>query len=362
MIVADLPTETTLDTDRAEAFTGRLVGILSDASVALMLSVGHRVGLFDTLAQLPPSTSATIAERAGLRERYVREWLGAMVTGEIVEYDPATATYVLPPEHAASLTRAAGSDNIARTMQFVPLLAQVEPDVVTAFREGGGVPYTSFGEFHQLMDEDSRAGVDEALVDAIVPLVPGLVDRLAAGISVADVGCGSGHAVNVLARAFPASSFVGYDFSDEAIARARQEAQEWGLGNARFELRDVSDLSGAGPFDLVTAFDAIHDQAHPAEVLSGVASILARDGIFLMVDIKASSHLEDNLEIPWGPFLYTVSTMHCMTVSLALGGDGLGTVWGEQTATRMLHDAGFSSVDVHELEDDPFNNFYVATL
>lgn len=351
-----------LDAERAEAFAGRLLGVLADASLAVMCSIGHRVGLFDTLARLAPSTPAEIAEAARLHERYVREWLGAMTTGGVVEHHPASGRFHLPAEHAASLTRAAGEDNLARFLQFIPLLAQVQDPVADCFRNGGGVGYDHYPEFQQLMAELSDETADAALVDTILPLADGLTGRLTDGAAVADVGCGRGHALNVMARAFPASTFVGYDLDEQAIAKARHEARALGLDNVRFEVRDVTDLDGAGPFDLVTAFDAIHDQAHPARVLEEVADVLAPDGVFLMVDIRASSELQDNVAIPWAPFLYTVSTLHCMTVSLAQGGEGLGTCWGEQTALQLLHDAGFTSVRVAELEDDPFNNYYVAAV
>ncbi len=349
-----------IDQARAEAFGGRMVGVLNDACLALMTSIGHQVGLFDTLAGLPPATSQDIADAANLQERYVREWLGAMTTSGVLSYDPATRTYRLPPEHAASLTRAAGPDNLAGTTQFVPLLAGVEAPLIACFRAGSGVPYAEYARFHRLMAEDSAAVHDAGLIDAIVPLMPGLADRLRDGIDVADVGCGSGHAINLLAAAFPSSRFVGYDFSEKAIDAARNEAREMGLGNATFELRDVTDLGEHERFDLITAFDTIHDQAHPGQVLAGIADALRDDGAFLMVDVQASSNLEDNLDHPLGTFLYTVSTMHCMTVSLALDGDGLGTAWGEQKAQQMLADAGFASVETAHVDADILNTYYLA--
>lgn len=354
-------TETTpFDPTEAEAFAGRMVGVLNDASLALMTSIGHQTGLFDTMAGLPPSTSVEIAGAARLDERYVREWLGAMTTGRVVEYDAGTRTYHLPAEHAACLTRRAGPENLAATMQFIPLLASVEGPVVDCFRSGGGVPYEAYTEFHRIMAEDSAGVHDRALIGTILPLVPGLPDRLRAGIDVADVGCGSGHAVNLMAEAFPASRFTGYDFSEEGIAAGRRQAADLGLTNARFELRDVTHLDRREQYDFVTAFDAIHDQAEPAAVLAGIAEALRPDGVFLMVDIRASSNVEENLDHLVGPFLYTASTMHCMTVSLALGGVGLGTAWGRQIATRMLHEAGFPSVEVTGVEDDLFNDYFIA--
>ncbi len=351
---------TTIDLAATEAFGERMVGVLNDACLALMTSIGHQVGLFDVMAGLPPATSHEIAGAAGLQERYVREWLGAMTTARVVGYDAADRSYHLPAEHAASLTRAAGPGNLALQMQFIALLADVEAPVVECFRTGGGVPYAAYQEFHRLMAEDSASVHDVALVDGIVPLVAGLPDRLRAGIDVADIGCGSGHAINLLAQAFPNSRFVGYDFSQEGIDAARREAGALGLTNATFQRRDVTDLDEHDRFDLITAFDAIHDQAHPGAVLASIAGALRSNGVFLMVDIKASSNLEENLEHPLGPVLFTFSTMHCMTVSLALDGDGLGTAWGEQKALQMLADAGFTSVDVTHLDADVFNTYYIA--
>jgi SAM-dependent methyltransferase len=313
------------------------------------------------MAELPASTSEAIAAAAGLDERYVREWLGALTTAGVVGYDPATRTYALPPEHAASLTRAAGPDNLAIQAQFIPLLANVEASVVQCFRNGGGVPYSEYQEFQRLMAEDSGAVHDAALVDTTLPLVPGLPERLRAGIDVADIGCGSGHAINLMAQAFPASRFAGYDLSEEGIAAGWREAESLGITNARFEVRDATDLGLTEAFDLVTAFDAIHDQAHPVEVLAGIARALRPDGTFLMVDVRASSNVEENLDHPLAPFLYAISTMHCMTVSLALDGDGLGTMWGEQLAKQMLAEAGFNHVEVAHIDEDILNAYYIAT-
>ena len=353
-------TETAIDFDAVEVFAGRMLGVIADASTALTLSIGHRTGLFDALQGLPPSTSEQVAAAAGLHERYVREWLAAMLVGGVVEHDPDAGTWSLPAEHAAVLTRGAGPDNLARLAQFIGLMAGVEHEVVRCFHEGGGVPYSAYTEFHALMGEDSKDLAEGLLVDEVVPLVDGLADRLARGIAVADIGCGSGHHLNVLAGVFPASTFVGYDFSEEAITEAQATAMARGLDNVTFALRDVSDLSGVGPFDLITAFDAIHDQAHPASVLAGIAAALTPDGVFLMADVKASSHAHENVDLPTAPFLYAVSLMHCMTVSLEQDGTGLGAAWGEQTAIRMLHEAGFDAVDVREVEGDFVNNYYVA--
>jgi SAM-dependent methyltransferase len=350
-----------LDEGAAQAFAGRMLGVVNDGMLALMVSVGHRTGLFDVMAGMGWADSARLAQTSGLQERYVREWLGAMTTGGLVQHDGQAGTYRLPPEHAASLTTAAGPDNIAAYAQFVAMLGKVEDGIVRSFRDGGGVPYSEFPEFQQLMAEDSGAIFDATLVDVVVPVVPGLPARLQEGIDVADVGCGSGHAVNLLAAAFPRSRFVGFDFSAEGIAAGQEEAAAKGLHNARFEQQDVATLGGPPMFDFVTTFDAVHDQAHPSDVLRGIFEALRPGGTYLCVDIRASSNVAENIDHPLGPYLYTISCMHCMTVSLALGGDGLGAMWGEQKALEMIHKAGFTEVRTETVEGDIFNNYYVAT-
>jgi ubiquinone/menaquinone biosynthesis C-methylase UbiE len=356
-----MTTETqAIDQAKAEAFAGQMVGILNGSILALMTSIGHRTGLFDKMATLPPSTSQQIADATGLNERYVREWLGALVTGRIIEYDPAGKTYRLPPEHAASITRAAGPNNLAAFLQFTALMGNVEDQIVECFRKGGGVPYSEYPKFQELMAEESAQVMDATLVDVTLPLVPGLVEKLKAGIDVADVGCGSGHAINLMAKAFRNSRFTGYDFSEEGIATGRREAAELGLTNAIFEVQDAATLDQREAFDLITVFDAIHDQAQPRKVLANISRALKPDGIFLCVDIQASSNLEENMEHPLAPMLYGVSTMHCMTVSLALNGEGLGTVWGEQKARELLTEAGFNKIDIEHVEGDIFNSYYIC--
>jgi SAM-dependent methyltransferase len=350
----------TLDPAALEAFAGKMLAFLNGASAALMLSIGHRLGLFDHLADQPPATTAAIAAATDLDERYVREWLGAMTTAGVIRYEPESATYSLSPEAAAFTTRAAGPNNFAAVMQLVPVIAGVEDSVIDHFRHGGGVPYSEYRRFHEVMADNSTSVFDATLVDAVLPLVPGLVDRLEGGIDVADVGTGSGHAVNVMARAFPNSRFVGYDVSPEAIAVARAEAAAWQLDNAVFEVQDAARLDVLDRFELVTTFDAVHDQADPVAMIEGVHAALRPGGTWLCADIQASSELADNLDHPFGTFGYTVSCMHCMTVSLAYGGAGLGAMWGEQTARRMFADAGFTDIRVHVLEGDPMNNYYVS--
>lgn len=348
-----------MDESRVEAFAERLFGAYVEGMLVAIIDLSHRTGLLEAAAA-GPGSSEELALRAGLTERYVRECLGALVTGGVVDYDPATRTYSLPAEHAVCLT-GTGSLNLAPLSQINTLLAKHVEGVARACREGGGVPYEAFRpEFTDVMDAASRGLMDGQLLNGILPLTGDLAARLGDGIRVADVGCGSGHAVNLMAAAYPRSTFVGYDLAADAIEAARAEAAAHGLTNARFEVLDVAGLPADPPFGAMFAFDAIHDQVDPVAVLARVHAALAPGGTFVMMDIRASSKLEDNRANPFAPWLYGVSTLHCMTVSLAHGGAGLGTVWGKELALQMLADAGFVGVELHDVPDDPLDSVYVV--
>ena len=351
------------DAERAAHFEARFVDVLNSGALCLMTSIGHRTGLFDTMANLPPSSAVQIAKAASLNERYVREWLGAMVAAGVVDLDPDVGLYTLPAEHASMLTRQSPAQNLGVFAQYIPLLGSVEDDIVECFRKGGGVPYGRFTRFHEVMAEDSGQSVLPALRDHILPLVPGLPERLESGIDVLDVGCGRGKALILMAGMFPKSRFIGFDLSPEAINWGRETAERHGLINLGFEVRDLTDFHETAPrngFDFITTFDAIHDQAKPMNVLKGIRRAIKPDGVFLAQDIKGSCHHHLNVDHPIGTLLYTVSCMHCMTVSLAQGGDGLGAMWGRETAERFFTEAGFSTVEVHELSHDIQNNYYVC--
>ncbi|MCI0453856.1 MAG: methyltransferase domain-containing protein [Candidatus Dadabacteria bacterium] len=349
-----------LDQFKMNVFMKKMIEIYNAGALNLMISIGHRTGLFDTMAEMPRSTSEQIAAKAGLNERYVKEWLGAMVTGRIVYYNPEDKTYSLPREHAALLTRAATPNNLAVTTQWLSVLGEVEDEIVECFKKGGGVPYSSYNRFHEVMAEESAQTVVSALIDHILPLVPGLPESLRRGIEVLEVGCGSGRALNQMASEFPNSKFIGYDISEEAINTARSEATKSGLTNVKFEVKDVSNIGASERFNLIAVFDAIHDQAKPDKVLREISNALRPDGTFLMQDIAGSSYVHKNLDHQIAPLIYTMSCMHCMTVSLAQGGAGLGAAWGEELALKMLKEAGFNKVEVKQLPHDFINSYFIA--
>ncbi len=347
-------------TKSAEAFAERIGGVLNDGAIALMLSLGHRTRLFDSLATLPPSRSEAIAAAAGLDERYVREWLAAMVTGGILDFDPKTQTYSLPEDHARCLTRDGDLGNLAVYAQFLPMAGAVQEEILARFRDGKGLSYAEYPCFHAIMAEDSAQTVVAQLFESVLPLADGLTARLEAGIDVLDAGCGSGRALLAMAERYPQSRFTGYDLSAEAIDTAKAAGRQAGLDNLHVAVRDLSHFDEEEGYDLVTSFDAVHDQRDPANLIRRLHRALRPGSLYLMQDVAGSARLENNRDFPMAAYLYTVSTFHCMPVSLGQGGQGLGTMWGWETAEALLQQAGFSEIKRHILEHDPMNVWFVS--
>lgn len=359
-----MSTTQNFDSSKAESFAGTILDTLNKSAMSLMISIGHRTRLFDTMADLGFETSAAIAEKAGMNERYVREWLGAMVSAGVIDYSPENKSYHLPAEHAAFLTRRAAADNMAVFTQYIAVFGDVEDDIVKCFKEGGGVPYSKFHRFHEVMAEESGQSVLSSLQSHILPLVPGLIGNLQKGIRMLDVGCGSGRTINKIASLYPKSHFTGMDLSSEAITMAKSDSSTTGLKNTEFIIKDLSDFDTTAPveqYDFITTFDAIHDQGKPLNVLKGIFRALKPGGTYLMQYINGTSHLEEDKNHPIGTFLFTCSCMHCMTVSLAQNGEGLGAMWGEEKTKEYLSKAGFTSVQTNKLAHDIQNNWYVIT-
>jgi 2-polyprenyl-3-methyl-5-hydroxy-6-metoxy-1,4-benzoquinol methylase len=350
------------DSAKQDAFAERLLETLNGGMTSLLISLGHRAGLFDTLADGMPRTSAQLAKDAGLSERYVREWLGGMVVARIVERDASTGQHWLPAEHGHWLSRKSPTANMAVFAQYIPTLAQVEEPLLECFRNGGGVPYEAYPRFHEVMAEDSGQSIVPVIVEEVVPLFPGLHERLEGGIDVLDVGCGKGLALMRLAGEYPQSRFVGYDLGDEVVAHAAAEATRRRLTNVRFEWKDLTHWKAEPAFDWITALDAIHDQSRPDHVLACIRKSLRPGGCFLMQDIDAATEPVENINHPLGAMLYTVSCMHCMTVSLAQGGLGLGAMWGVGLAESMLRDAGFENIRIHRFPHDVQNAYFLIHL
>ncbi|MBW1828505.1 MAG: class I SAM-dependent methyltransferase [Deltaproteobacteria bacterium] len=352
-------------------FSERINEILNHGALNLAMAIGYKNRIFDILEDLnKPVTVLEIASASGLNDRYLKEWLGIMVTGKIIEISHAPDgedTYFLPPEHASFLTRKAGNNNMGVYTQEIPLLTSCALESVNrGFNAGDGIPFSRYPDFQKFMAELSDAKHQTVLVDKFLPSVDNrqLLSRLTDGIRVCDLGCGHGVAVNLMAKAFPKSKFTGIDNHEAAIREARTAAQDMGLSNAVYKVLDAAEIHGEKEFyrlfDYICAFDAIHDQSHPLEALKGIRYMLAPGGMFSMIDIKAGSNHADNIDHPMGPFLYTVSLMHCMPVGLNDNGSGLGMMWGQEKAEALLREAGFEHIELTEMEHDPFNLHYLC--
>ncbi len=348
-----------------------MIDILNYGAINLAMAIGYRTGLFDVMDTFDsPQNIGDISDQAGLNPRYVQEWLGIMTTAEIVELSQKEDEnqYFLPKHCGDLITRRAGNSNLGVYTQEIPLLTTCAMEaVIEGFSSGEGVTYDHYPKFQAFMSQLANAKHRQVLINKFLPSVENsrIVQRLKAGIQVCDLGCAEGVAVILMAESFPQSRFVGIDISSEAIDEARRQTRRQKLENLDFMVLDAADLKNnremKGLFDYVTAFDAIHDQTRPLDVLLGVNHILRLDGRFSMVDIAAKSDLADNLDHPMGPFLYTVSLMHCLPVGLVGGGTGLGMMWGREKAVEMLKEARFQQVQVIEMPDDPFNlHFFCA--
>ena len=347
-----------IDSAKQEAFIGQVLANTSAAMVTTLAALGDRLGLFKTLAASGPATSAEIAARAGIVERYAREWLGGMTSAGYVTYDPVTRRFALPPEHVAALADEGGPVFFGGVYEMILSASSVVDRVAEAFRAGGGVPQSAYDDrFWDGMERFSGGWYDNLLVQRWLPAMPDVQRRLRGGADVADVGCGRGRALIRLAQAYPASRYVGYDAFAPSVERATAQAREAGVADrVGYEVRDAaSDLPGR--FDVITTFDVIHDAVDPVAVLRSIFRALKPDGIYVCLDANCSDKLEENAG-PIGSLFHGISILYCMTTSLAGGGAGLGTLGLHEHKLRELATViGFRNIRRVPIED-PFNNLY----
>jgi 2-polyprenyl-3-methyl-5-hydroxy-6-metoxy-1,4-benzoquinol methylase len=350
------------DEAKAEAFIGKVLGDTGAANAVLLATIGDRLGLFRTLSEHGTATSAQVATRAEIDERYTREWLNGMASAGYLEYEPATGSFTLPAEHAPALAQEHGPFFFGGVHEMMSSWTGVIDRVLDAFRNGGGVPQSAYDEHMWGGLERFTAGwFENLLLPVWVPAMPRVQTALETGADVADIGCGRGRALIKLAQAFPKSRYVGYDVFEPAVQQAKARAEEAGVGDrVRFECRDAS----AGlpeQFDVVTTFDVVHDAVDPAGLLTAIRTGLRPDGTYVCVDINCSDRVEENAG-PIGTLFYTASLLYCMTTSLAHHGEGLGTCGLPESKLRTLcAEAGFGEVRRVPLEN-PFNNLYEITL
>ena len=347
-----------IDPAKQEAFVGQVLTNTSAAMVTTLAALGDRLGLFKTLAGSGPLTSAEFASRAGIVERYAREWLGGMASAGYISYDADSRRFSLPPEHAAALADEGGPVFFGGLYEMLVSASSVVDRLAEAFRSGGGVPQSAYDvRFWDGMERFSGAWYDNLLVQQWLPAMPDVERKLRQNADVADVGCGRGRALLRLAQAFPASRYVGYDAFGPSIERATTRAREAGAtDNLRYEVRDAaSDLPG--PFDVITTFDVLHDAADPIGVLRSIFRALKPDGIYVCLDVNCGDTLEKNTG-PLGSMFHGISILYCLTTSLASGGAGLGTLGLHEHKLRELAVVvGFREFRRVPIEN-PFNNLY----
>lgn len=350
---------TRMDRGRVEQFLETFLGYASGATTIGLLAVADRTGMLRWLAANGPATAGRLAEEASLDERYVLEILSGLAAAGTLEYESETERFELPPEHAAFVADETSPYFMGGWMDMLPaMLAQVE-GVARATTYGGGVGFEEFG--HSIIKGIDRGNAPSQrvfLTKRWLPAVPGMIEKLEEGARVADVGCGAGTVPIELGRTFPNSRIFGFDVSAEALAVARSRAE--GLGNVDFGEYRAEAIPTEPPYDLITTFDVIHDLADPLAGLTRIRQALAEGGQYLMMEPNMSSDLEDNMG-PRGALLYGVSALHCMTQSLAVGGEGLGAAWGRQRAEEYAERAGFSTFMELETITNRFSSFYLLS-
>jgi ubiquinone/menaquinone biosynthesis C-methylase UbiE len=367
---------TNLNAQKIEAFGTRMLTLLNNGATTLMVSIGHKTGLFETMAALPPMSSTELASAAGLSERYVREWLASMYVSGIVEMKTVVSAeddggeakvrvYSLPPENAAFLTWGRGPENVAVLAQYIPILSAFEGKTVDCFRNGGGIPSEEFGALKEIIAADAAQTIAASLVEWILPMGgPEMTDDLEDGVDVLDIQCGTGINLLTLAKAYPRSWFTGYDSDTSNIAIARDAADKDGLHNVRFKTADITSSSEVGAYDLVTCFGGLVESGDVRKVLLRANQALRQGGTLLVQDVAASSDARANRAHPAGPLMYALSVMFAVPASIAkTGNDAMatGVMWGNDLALRMIRDVGFKCDAVRKLPDDHCNVFFFCS-
>jgi 2-polyprenyl-3-methyl-5-hydroxy-6-metoxy-1,4-benzoquinol methylase/transcriptional regulator with XRE-family HTH domain len=319
--------------------------------------IGDRLGLFRALAEASRLTSEELAAKTGLNERYVREWLRAMVAAEYLEYDANAHQYVMTEEQAFVLANEDSPMFVGGAFHFTtPSILNV-PRILDAFRHGGGISYSDIGdEIPEAIERFFRPGYVHFLVRDWLTTVPGPTARLARGAQVVDIGCGCGQSTIAIARAFPPSKVPGTDFHRPSIEPARRLAATYNLANVEFLERPAHEIPKDRRYDLICSFDCIHDMVDPRATLRAIHEALADDGVSIRSEPNASAKAHENRNRV-GKAFHAISPLHCMTVSLAHNGEGLGTVIGEEGARALAAEAGFSQSERLPIEN-PFNQFF----
>jgi SAM-dependent methyltransferase len=346
-----------LDQEKLKAFLVQAVNDVGTATLGALSFIGDRLDLFKAMASAGPVTIEELAQRTRLHPRYLREWLNAMTAARYVVHDAASGTYVLPAEHAAVLAEETSPFFVGGFLEMIVPAVMQAPKLIKAFRNGKGVPQSAYPpEMFEAIERSSAPWYRHKLTKDWIPVMPDVKAKLEAGGSSLDVGCGSGRAAIAIAKAFPAARVFGYDNHAGSIERARANARAEGLEKRiTFKVLDAKRMRGP-KFDFITTFDVVHDSAQPLALLKAIRRALAPDGTYVMLEMNCSANVDENINFI-GKFLYAVSTLYCMTQSLAQNGEGIGAAMGEPKARELAAAAGFREFRRLPIED-PFSVLY----
>lgn len=353
-----MTTPATLHQERVEEFVGTVLNDTSATMVTLLAVLGDHLGLFRDLAASGPSTSAELAQRTGIQARYAREWLGGMAACGYLDYDPALERFSLPPEHAPALAQEGGPFFFGGFYHMLPSLVRVLDELTGTFRKGGGVPQSSYDRnLWDGMERFTNSWFNNHLLQEWIPAMSAVQAKLESGAKMADIGCGRGRALILLAKAFPKSTFVGYDVWPPQLETAADKAKAEGVGDrVRFEQLDVVE-GLPEKYDIISTFDVVHDSVDPLGLLRSIRAALKEEGSYIRLDVNCSDRLEEN-KGPLGAMFHGFSVFYCMTTSLSRNGAGLGTLGFHEPKVRELcREAGLREVRYVPVEN-PFNKLY----
>ncbi len=341
------------DNSQMDQFLGKMVGDMGAAASAALVLLGDKLGLYKALASNGSVTSVELAERTGTSERYVREWLAAQAAAGYVEYDSASEKFSMTPEQTAVFADEDHPAYLAGGFHGIASMFLDEPKITQAFRTGEGVGWHEHSECLFCGTEKFfRPGYVANLIAEWIPALDGVREKLQRGARVADVGCGHGVSTVVMAQAFPKSEFIGFDYHERSVLRAREVAKEAGAGNITFEVASAKTYPGEN-YDLVAFFDCLHDMGDPVGAAAHVLRSLHADGTWLIVEPFAHDHLEQNLN-PVGRMFYSFSTMICTPASKSQEvGLALGAQAGEARLRDVVTSGGFTRF--RRATETPFN-------
>jgi 2-polyprenyl-3-methyl-5-hydroxy-6-metoxy-1,4-benzoquinol methylase len=341
-----------VDFEKAKQAAQRVAADVGTCVHGALSFIGDRLGLFKALKEAGPVSSDELAAKTGLSERYLREWLNAMAAAQYLAYDATTRRYHLTPEYAMALTDEESPFFVGSYFQMVQAAMTVAPKVADSFRTGKGVTQAEYPPWmFEASERNSFPRYKYKLVSKWIAALPEVVARLDAGGTAMDVGCGGGRAAILIAQAFPKARVCGYDLFPPSIERAGRNARAAGVADrASFEVGDGATLPKS-KFDLISTFDVVHDAVDPVGLMTAIRGALAPGGTYLLQEINVSSKAEENFR-PLGKMVYSISTLYCMTTSLAHGGAGIGAAMGEVKARELADQAGFTHFRRLPIEDD----------